>query len=451
MSISAVYEFGSNLDVTSPDSFYAPLRRCIEEHPFLNVVVADNHTHRPFYLRVPNLDLRSHINIFDRAPGRDQWHDIEAVLQEQLDLPFPENRPPWRIVVLPLGQSPSSCLVAFVYSHTILDGPSGVAFHRTFLAAAKSAESGARTPISPLVATPSTPLPPPFDTADKLPISWGFLLGPLLAVLIPQFLANWLGFKAHAANHTDSGSWTGTPCRFAPGQRLKLGVIPGSLADNALNLARENSARLTGLMHILILRALSKALANHPEYTNLVSQTPINMRRAGGRPRDEMGEFASVLEVVHPRPDPSVCDGPITEDEWALARTLGERFADAASRLRDQPIGLLRFVPNMRSWLEGKIGQRREASYELSNVGAFEDEDGENGRVRVKDMVFAQPGMVAGAPICFNVISVKGGNLVYAMTWIPGSLGLEREEDEEGFVEGLRKLVLEGFEASVRG
>lgn len=449
MSISAVYEFDHELDLTSRESFYAPLRRCIEEHPFLTVVVADGHTNKPFYQRVPNIDLQDHITILGRARWLDQWRDIEEVLQGQIDLPFHDGIPPWRIVVLPLAQKPSSCLVAFVYSHTILDGPSGVAFHRTFLAAAKSVEPGSST--SPIVATPSAPLPPPFDTADKLPISWGFLLEPLLAVLVPRFLVNWLGLKAQSSNLTDSGSWTGTPCRFAPGKKLLLGVIPGPLMDKALDQARANGARLTGFLHVLILRTLSKALANQHKFINFVSQTPINMRRAGGRPRDEMGEFASVVEIAHPRPDPSVRNGPVTEDEWALAREAGERFADAASRLRDQPIGLLRYVPNMRKWLLGKIGQRREASYELSNVGAFEDEDSQRGHVRIKDMVFAQPGMVAGAPICFNVISVKGGSLVYSMTWIVGSLGLEREEDEEGFVDGLRKSIREEFEAAVRG
>ena len=495
--------------MTLPESFYAPLRHCVEQHPFLNVVVADSHTNKPFYQRVLEIDLEDHITILNRAAAAaaaqesGQWREVEKVLQGQIDLPFREGIPPWRIVVLPLPlsqqqqqqqkqkQKPSSCraLVTFVYSHTILDGPSGVAFHRTFLAAAaKSAAAAVTKPsvsAARVVATPPVALPPHFDTADQLPISWGFLLSPLLAVIVPKFLTNFLGLKAQSSNLSDDNSWTGSPCRFGSPKKLRLGVISDPLVvEKAVDLARANGARLTGLLHILILRALSNALASHlpgPEsatYTNLVSQTPINMRRAGSRPRDEMGEFASIVEIAHPRPDPAISNDPmmkkISESEWELARHASQQFADAATRLTDQPIGLLRYVPNMRSWLLGKLGQRREASYELSNLGSVtftsdndNEENQKEGRgVRITDMTFAQPGMVAGAPICFNVISVKGtggtggggggggggGSLVYSTTWISGSLGLEREgeeEEEERFVDAVNESIRWGFEAAV--
>ncbi|KXX79395.1 hypothetical protein MMYC01_204050 [Madurella mycetomatis] len=440
--IGAVYEFENSFDVTSPQSFFAPLQRCIKEHPFLTVTVADRHTDKAFYERVPSIDLKNHLTVLDKSTDVNKWQAIEAVLRFNLDRPFTHEVPPWRVVVLPLTLG-SSCFIAFIYSHTILDGPSGVAFHRTFRTAAGSTTKQS-IPTS-IITTPSTPLPPPFDTPDRLPISWLFLLGPLLAVLMPQFLANWLGLKPQAST-VDQGTWTGDSCAFDPATtrtKLVLREIPPPLLEKALRTSKEHGARLTGTLHILVTRALSKALVDKPEFTNFASQTPINMRRAAGVPPDEMGEFASGVYEMHPRISTDVCSSSLTDEEWAAARFCSEKLADAASRLQDQPIGLLRYVPSIRKWTVAKLGRQRDSSYELSNVGVF-DNGGREG-VKIREMVFAQPGMAVGSPLCVNVVSAKGGSLVYTMTWVTGALGVP-ESEEDQFVERVCQSIWEDFQ-----
>ncbi len=213
-----------------------------------------------------------------------------------------------------------------------------------------------------------------------------------------------------------------------------------------------NGAKLTAVLHCLIVRALSKRLPPASDVrdgvkaTNFVSQTAINMRRAAGAQEDEMGEFASGVYLRHARVSDTVTDGPLSEEEWAAARDSTEKFAGAASRLSDQPIGLLRYAPSIRKWMAGKLGQRRDCSYELSNVGVFdfEGEGEESSRVKIRELVFAQPGMVVGCPICVNVASVKGGSLVYAVTWPGGAL--EIDEGEEEFIAEVCDSVREDFE-----
>ncbi|KAK3363209.1 alcohol acetyltransferase-domain-containing protein [Lasiosphaeria hispida] len=452
VNIGAVYEFDGEFNVESPQSFFAPVQRCIEEHPFLAVVVADRHTNKAFYQHVPVINLEEHISVLEHAPAGDsgQWGLVEDVLRPNLDRPFSHTIPPWRVVVLPLpptSQRSHLCFIAFSYSHTILDGPSGVAFHRTFLAATRSAaRNPTPSPTPAIVEIAERALPPPFDTPQRLPISWSFLLGPLIGAFMPRFLANLLGLKPEAST-VNQGTWTGTPAFFdhdTTRTRVALREIDAPLVGNALRASRAHGAKLTGTMHILMVRALSKAFADGDNrITNFASQTAINMRRAAGVAENEMGEFASGVYFPLPRVSAAVCEGPITEEEWAAARACTEAFADSASRLRDQPIGLLRYLPSIRKWMAAKVGQQRESSYEISNVGAFEDK-GEAKGANILHMVFAQPGMVVGCPICINMVSTKGGSLLYTVTWPSGALGIR--VDESVFIDAICNSLRADFE-----
>ncbi|KAK3372738.1 alcohol acetyltransferase [Podospora didyma] len=450
--VGAVYGFASGVNVKSPQSYFSPIRRCIEEHPFLSALVADRHTDKAFYQRIRTINIEEHITILDPV-SEDSWDAAQYVLRSNLDCPFSHDVPPWRVVVLPFVSSlsqPSSsrCFVAFAYSHTILDGPSGVAFHRTFLSAMRT--SGTDDNVSPnssrIITTPDRPLPPPFDTPEKLCISWGFLLGPLIAALLPTFLANWLGLKAQAST-IDTGTWTGSPGFFDPTtshSKIIVREIEAPLIENAVRAARTHGAKLTATMDQVVARALSKQFSSDPKITNFVSGTPINLRQAAGVAANEMGEFASGVFSAHP------CIGPSTslsDDEWNAARSHTEKLADASSRLWDQPIGLLRYLPSIRKWMAAKPGQQRDSSFELSNVGAFHDEgeDSDKAKARIEQMVFAQPGMVVGSPICVNVASVKGGSLVYTVTWANGALGIP-EADEERFIGALCDSIRDDFE-----
>ena len=394
-----------------------------------------------------------------RCTTGESWRPVEEVLRSHLDQPYPHTTPPWRAVVLPLPSSSSastSCFIAFSYSHTILDGPSGVAFHKSFLSALRS---GADMPSSVTTITPpDVPFPPQFDTSSRLPISWTFLLAPLLAAVLPHFLSDLFGLHAHASP-VNQGTWTGSPATFDP-QTTRSGInlreIPAPLVDKALVASRANGARMTGTLHQLVTRALSKTIAAHPKMaaginvTNFASQTAVNMRRAAGVPEGGMGEYASGIFLSHPVVDPSISAGPLSKEEWAAARSATEKFADAGSRLRDQPIGLLRYAPSIRKWTAAKVGQARDSSYEVSNIGVVgdkvEQEDDKNG-VRIVNTVFAQPGMVVGCPICVNVASVKGGSLMYSVTWPRGALGVSlSQQEEQEIVDEICQSIRDDFE-----
>ncbi|KAF6831442.1 l-amino acid oxidase [Colletotrichum plurivorum] len=426
--VGAVYEFGDGFSIDSPSSLFGPLTRCIEQHPFLGVVVGDRHANKSYYERPAQINLEDHVEVLDPVlgEGTKRLDAIEQVQRSDLDRPFSNEVPPWRIIVLPLANS--EYFIAFSFSHMLGDGLTGPSMHRSLLNAFRSASANS-PPAPSVITTPRQPLGVPFDTPQRLPISWTFLLGPLIAYFFPQFLANLLGLKPQVAT-LDDGTWTGPPAFFDPEKchtRIMLRLVDASAVQKALREARLHDAKLTGFLHQAFVRGMSKALGG-PDTTNFVSQTSVNMRNAVGIPRDEMGEFVSGKYISHPK---NLSSGPLSEEEWAAARLSTRELAEAASTLQDQPIGLLRYVSSIRSWLNGKLGQRRDCSLEVSNIGAFEDEDSAGaGKAKINLVVFSQPGHVSSAPICFNLASVKSGSLAYTVTWPTGALGINESEEE---------------------
>jgi hypothetical protein len=90
----------------------------------------------------------------------------------------------------------------------------------------------------------------------------------------------------------------------------------------------------------------------------------------------------------------------------------------------------------MRSWTAGKIGSKRDSSYEVSNLLAFDPgASDENSSWSLGNMVFAQPANVTGSPLNLNIVARKGGDLVCSITWQTGALGMVDEQKEYEFVE----------------
>lgn len=250
----------------------------------------------------------------------------------------------------------------------------------------------------------------------------------MISLLLPRFLIEWLNLR-HSASTIDSGTWTATNIFYDANtfhSRVKLGEIPAPVLAKALAASKRHDAKLTSTMLQLLTRGLSKAIAD-PPVTNFVSQTAVNMRRSVGVPDSEMGEFASGCYLTHAR---SHASGNLTEAEWKAAREGTRALAVCAATLTDQAISLLRYLPSIRRWTLGKLGQRRDCSVEVSNVGVFEPEgesESEEG-AKITGVLFTQPGHVISAPISLNFASAKGGSLMYTVTWQVGALALDDEE-----------------------
>jgi hypothetical protein len=258
----------------------------------------------PYYVFCPQLDLNHHIEILENVTSREQNEvkTIEQILPSMLDTPWRMGTPPWKIAVLPL--SGSRCFICFTYSHGLADGISGIAFHRTFLKALAVGNHSLSNDQDLIHKSTRKDLAPAFDTAKNLPISWSYLISPFLGVYLPASIASTLGVRG-AANTTTPDTWLGTPIFSKPGSNrtgVEILAIDPTTLDKALKLCRANDAKLTGLLHQLIVSALSGSLPESSNIDSLASQIAINMRSAIGVKNDEIGIFVSGAFQTFPLP-----------------------------------------------------------------------------------------------------------------------------------------------------
>ncbi|KXJ94980.1 hypothetical protein Micbo1qcDRAFT_156767 [Microdochium bolleyi] len=543
--IGAIYTFdhgyaGDDGKLLSLSHYYSAVRQIVEKHPFLSVVVKDKHTDKAFYEHVPSIDLTKHISIVqdgrDIAREASETARIERLLPSLADYAHPADSPPWSVTILPLSErtsktSPARLFIAFAFSHMLGDGMNGLTFHQDLLQGLRGVDAS-KADVSPLVTIPaSTKLDEPFDTPKRLPISWGYLLGPLFAVCLPQWLAILLGIRASTST-LEQGTWIGPPMfhnKAAPSPppsparpsstsssssssfhkqrrastigpaakptdetQLRLIEIPADQVAAALRASREHGAKLTAVLHQIIVHALSAALPSHTRevqrrksfsvsgssaqddgssramaITRFASQTAINMRPTLGIPNTTMGLYVNGCYGYYARSGGGTAStaaavsysdrkSPLSDAEWAAAAAMTTSFALCGARLADQPIGLLRYAPSVRGWMAKKMGQRRDCSYEVSNLLAFAPPPQRRGsageeampeKVDVDWIVFAQPRNPTSAPIVFDVVSVKGGILVITVVWQAGALAdvTSGVEDEGRLVDEICQGIRDGF------
>lgn len=434
--MGGIYNFSEPVEITSISTYIHALRQCVHRHPQLSCTVADRETASPYYKACARLDLSQHVQILQQCDGRNGVKSVEEALPAILDSIGPSFIPAWKITVIPFSHQ--RCFVGFSFSHSLGDGMSGIAFHRTFLGALQ--EPGVEK--DPIYAPTLQQLDPPFDTSTTLPISWSFLLRPLLGVILPKRIATLFGF----GDMVLPGTWTGSRVFYDSKSHrtcIKTLSIDGATVKEALRICRTHQGKLTGLLHQLIIDALSESLAQCGGIHNLAARTALNMRGAVGKSNDEMGNFISAVTQIHAIKKSSGSE-VFHEVDWTSVRAVTEDLAAATKELRDQPLGLLRYLNDVRSWLLSQLGERRDCSYEVSNLISFQP-SGATERCSVTEMIFCQPANVLGAALDFNVVSVVNGPLSIAVSWQPGALSLTSEQDEGAFVEMVCQRIRSGF------
>ena len=443
-------------DLTNIETYVSALRGCLQQHPFLSVVLKKDTKKGDVYARASHVDLRQHFHLID-LPGEVAQTDSASVSEEALLARVIEHLcndemltffdtagtiPGWRVDLLPLqvSEGRQRLFISFTFAHFIADGMSGVAFHKTLLAGMnESLRAGTRS--ESIV----------FETSEgklaglpHLPISPLYLLGPALGLYLPSFLSKALGLKPSVSG-SDPGTWAGTKTFIGASGSIppvttavEILSIDHQVLVATLSACRMHNSKLTSLLNELIGLCLSRHLSTHfpnfDEKTNLISATSINLRKAAGVSDTDMGIFASAGYTRHEIDHLSIEGNSINFDDafWSVVSTASHNLAEDSSRLKNQPVGLLNWISNFDSWMQGQLGKSRDGSWQLSNLMNFDGKLGGGDRddgVTVEKMFFCQPGHAVGEPLDFNIISTQGGELVICTGWQVGAIGLESRAD----------------------
>lgn len=457
------------------------MSRCIERHPILSAVITLENTNKPRFEKATHLDLANHVQrLPDVLTGE---HDavVASTVEQMHDAPLPhrERIPPWKVIVQRVppardaatrrvsddAQDKQHYLILLAYYHSHGDGMAGLAFTRTLYHALN--EPSATSPPSNTVPPSQSPFLPPIEKAAHLSISASYLLTPLLATLLPSSLNHLLGIKPHIGPDAPH-AWRGAERTSATDLRTRVELlrVPAGHVAALRTACRAHGCKATGLLHQLVVRALSERLSDTPEF---IAQSAVDMRRvASGVGRDDMALCVSGVWEILGRTDgadwsawmqrpegrraDAVEDGvgdAEGEDVWSRARRTTKVLAECARQTHNQPIGLLPWVPDMRGWTREQIGRPRDVSYELSNLLSFEpderseatsrtDDDGAQKPWTLRHVVFSQPANCTGGALDVNIASRAQGDMSVALSWQVGALGVEEgEEGERMFVRGL--------------
>lgn len=377
--------------------------------------------HDASFVKLNSIDLPRHID-FRKGPATGIGNHnayLEAILEQQHSQLWTEvdKRPPWKIIVSQISDDTPFFNVVFAYHHAIGDGVSGVIFHRSLLDALNHPSVASKAPDRLLKTPDSIHLVPAIEDLVDFRISWNYLL----RVAWNAYKRTWsksLGIKAPPP-------WPANKINKELAEkyrsRVKIMAVSPEQVANLVGKCREEKATLTGLLHGIAVSLLSLRV---PEATTFALTTPTSLRHLlSTPPTQDMAVQAGSHTVTYTQTQladiRSSSQDPVKTASkiWSIARDFKAKIGSSLS-VGDNPVGLNRYVTDLFEHYKANASLPRDESLVISNLGNFsikgEDIWG------IEQLSFSQSGMVLGAAFDFNLVSVDGGPLTIATTWLQG-------------------------------
>ncbi|KAJ0312222.1 hypothetical protein COL5a_001904 [Colletotrichum fioriniae] len=466
----------------------------IAEQPFMQVGIADEDKQTASFVRVPQINLSNHIQWFGPShPGSGSGSSPDSSagasgpdatlckhLSHQHDQLWPEvdQRPPWKISILPIQTSPGKPVaeieVIYFFHHAISDGTSGSIFHKRLLHALNNPSTiqHLQTTILTLPTPPTLPLPQ--ENLVNSHISWPYFLRELWSAFGPA----WLKPKPAAKPWTGEAVHLDTPFHT----NVRIVTLEARTVAGLLSASRAKGLTLTPLIHALV----AASLARHSPAETAPSFEPssaISMRRFVQDASLDIDNTMCVLVTSTNHPISTTLTtalrepaslGPNLEDAiWAVAASIkGDLQTRLTSLPNDDITAMLRYVSDFRDFFRKKDGKARGNSWEVSNLGAMngsttttttnnnkdntsdnrggsnnhsQGEDKNNGQDwKLTRAVFSQSAGTVAQAFCVNVAGIAGGATTITVTWNEAITETEVVEALVGDLEVWTRKLAEG-------
>ncbi|KAK0387017.1 hypothetical protein NLU13_5331 [Sarocladium strictum] len=431
--VTARYEQTDERDENKPHPVYNALIPLIRRHGMLRVGIADDDTKQPYFCHVVKVDLRNQVDFKTIKCSSPQEYEMKlAELQERRhNQPFPDltTVPPWRLTIVKadIEGNTGSTFEDFVFAfhHSLLDGPSARLFHEQLVASLNypSCSIDLHAEQTHELEFPAKPdLPPPREEVIPSNLTKKFVASTLWKALGPKWL-----------QPTPDPWWAGEDIDLALPLKTRILPIdiPSETLTTLLKACREKATTLTCLIHALILASLSRRL-DPQDAPSFASTTPIDYRLL---PIDAvikaykktLSNCVTASTEKHPAINVSAFRAPGSDLDalvWSNAQRIGKDLTEMRSRLPvNDPVMLFQFVGNLLDYCREKDHTKREASWEVSNIGIvngvpFESEDHRSWRIA--RVLFSNSAAVIGPALSVNVASVPGESLTMSIVWQEG-------------------------------
>jgi hypothetical protein len=381
----------------------------------LGISISGETTGSPSWVRLDKIDLEEVVRFQDM---KERTNFIEDMHQ----LPFDRmgELPLWRVIVVgcdpnkdQLGFDEYVFEIGFFYHHAIGDGKSGGAFHMGFLDAMNAlADAGPAisSPVDKVVKPAELSLLPSIEETRAWPLSIPFVAGQVLKEFVLP--------RSHSL-------WTGPPVQFSPEHLPKTRLLTLFFGSDTVarlsRLCRRNGVTMTPLLSIVIARLLA---SRHPIPGDLDATVAISLRRFSGVDNRQVVNHVASVTVPFSTSSKSgflssTSSNPL---DWGVVRSCKKIIDAKAMSPANQDTLLLRFLNDYRGWFKKRVGKRREASFEVSNIGVIDGGMASGGTARFRRIIFSQSASVTGSPYCFCIATAKGGDMAIALSWQFGIL-----------------------------
>ncbi|KAL6412400.1 Alcohol acetyltransferase [Ilyonectria robusta] len=386
----------TNNDEELIPALFRALGIVVEEHPILSATLVDAEK-KPRFVRLDSVDLERIVTFLDYAdkvpvPGD---ASLDVILERQHNVSFKYDEPTsvlWRLAVLYSLKDRSEFTVCLCFHHSIMDTKSALVFHHHLEAALYSPSTNGCTTI---VESSKKPLLPPMEAVFQPKLSCGVLRNLQNPDQPPE--AAWSGAVQTTPVHTRFSSLVLSPALIA-GLKRQCDL---------------HSVSLTALLMSITANAFFQVLPS--EYTFLWGDCAVSLRPflSSSITERSLGCYVGSFSERFERFNVSIWDDSKRTKSTIdnLRKTNG----------KDMPVTFLQEVSDMcdmREWLSEKMGKRRWAAWELSNVGTLAQAGApERAKCQIKTLLFSQSASACSGAIKISVATGRDQRMTLGFSW----------------------------------
>lgn len=409
--LTASYHFPS--DKPLRPAIFRALAVAVRKYPILSAVPVDEK--KPRFIRLDVINLERTVTFLEYhgdapVPGDEA---LDEVLEQQHNLPFTHEEslgPFWRVCVLHSLLKSQVMTLCFCFHHSLADTKSALVFHQD---------------LEHALSFPST-----YDIATTIAANKGPLLPSLEGVIDLKTTDQYIR-KMENMGEPPSSTWSGEVQTLPVHTRFSSVCIPSPALKGLVAQSKWQGASMTALLMASAARAFFDVLP--AQYTSLSGDCAVSLRPFLPLPvtDNSIGCYVGSFSESYSRDNASI---------WDDARRT-KRGVDQVRRNNgaDMPVGLLGGVADMKLWLLDKIGKKRWAAWELSNIGAVES-DGTAGRCRMQSVLFSQSASACSGVVKISAVTGRDGRMALGFSWQRGVVG---DEIARGVMERMREIMME--------
>ncbi|KAK6512961.1 hypothetical protein TWF506_009123 [Arthrobotrys conoides] len=430
VSIIARYSKATKVLNSWPQSVLRGFSYAIQKHPELSTTVVRDEDGDLYFQRLSTVNL-------ERLVTFKTLEDIEGkeVDTKLITLSTSENNkgfentsttPSWRAIALRDPNDCDSFRIAFIWHHVIGDGRSGLAIHQTLLQAFQLFEDDIDCKSNrPATMRDFTRVP---TSAKQLFTSMEEMLPSSSAPVATSPLQ---GEKWAGKNYNDNSPIV---------TRLGRIRIPAKSVQEVLSKCRKYGTTMTALLQAIV----AKTLLDQVPYDRIRTAVAVSLRRffdpTLGIDDSIMGLWISTYTTeYHKTQFRKNADG--LESLWQVSQENTAQINRViANGGKDVEIMGLMGVKNYSVAVKSRVGQPRDNSFGLTNLGVFKaaPTDERNGGVILDDMFFSQSCHANGAAFQICIVTVQGGDMNIVFNW---QEGVVTQEEIEGVMGGVKDLM----------